>query len=141
MVYPPAGYAPTPVQIEYAQPAVALPFRDRRGGLVTFGVLFIVFGSLAGCMGLVSPLSLIALYRMPGAFPGSRAVLITTMVMASFVYISVAAVLIWIGIGSVKSQRWVRPLILIGSTLTIVISLLSVGNSSPRLRAVWTYDL
>lgn len=83
-----------------------------RGGLIAFGVISIVIGSLAGCMALAAlpmmlliPRTLPAQQQPPGLSPAAA---MFTLVL----YAAIATAFIWIGIGSCRCQRWVRPIIL-----------------------------
>jgi len=82
-------------------------FRDRSFGLLVFGVLEILIGLFCA---LLVPLSLVAVSLTPaaeegGLNPGS-------VLPAMVLYLVVAVVFIWIGIGSVRARRWARDLML-----------------------------
>ena len=104
----PPQYAAAP--IPYA--AVARPQleHDRRGGLIAFGIISIVIGSLAGCLAVLSPFSLMAMSFAPGAV-APREVIIQ-IVITTVIYGAAAVLFIWTGIGSIRCQRWVRPIVI-----------------------------
>lgn len=92
-----------------AAPAPAVPnFKDRRTGLIVFGILEIVMGGLAALMIPLMILGQVMAARLNQEQPPLR-----QMVPAMGVYVIVAAVLITLGIGSCKTRRWARALSLI----------------------------
>ncbi len=92
------------------------PFRDRSGGLMGFGILLIVLG---GFCALFVPLMLLTLLApLPPELTDDgrgRGSLLTPILM----YAGLAVALIWLGIGSLKAQRWARTLIMILSCGTL----------------------
>ena len=96
-------------------------FRDRRTGLKVFGVLEILFGALAA---LMIPLMLLSQF-MASRLTQDAMPLRQTMQGVIF-YAVIAAMLVWVGIGSLQARRWGRALSLIISwswLLTGVISM------------------
>lgn len=103
-----------------------LPFKDRRTSLKVIGVLMIVFGAISACFGGLTPLGMWmssrAVLQMP---PGGAAAASTrpvmhaqlvdyrTMAMAGGFYLVAAALMIWIGVGSLRVRRWARPVMLV----------------------------
>ena len=82
-------------------------FRDRSFGLLVFGVLEILIGLFCA---LLVPLSLVAVSLTPTAEGGGAN--LGSIVPALVVYLVVAVVLIWLGIGSIRARRWARDLML-----------------------------
>lgn len=82
-------------------------FADRRMRLRAIGVLLIVVGAMAGCMGLLAPLVLF----MPASSAADRPPT-ASIVLALAVYVAVGIIFVWTGIGSVRLRRWVRPIAL-----------------------------
>jgi hypothetical protein len=81
--------------------------RDRRGGLVVFGILEILTGAL--CAAIVA-----ALFLVRSLAPEAAGALDQkTVVAAASVYLAMAVILIWLGIGSALCRRWARTLLLI----------------------------
>jgi len=85
--------------------------RDRRRGLVVFGVLSILLGVLSGLVGLFA---LVAL-ALPEATPlegapyrDSRSLLLSLPL-----YVALSMVFFWTGIGSIRARRWVRPIMIV----------------------------
>src|SRR5579862_5052685 len=99
------------------------PEQSRHGGLIAFGVISIVIGSLSGCLALAVPLPLF-IHNMspPGAAPAPD---VSTIVAALILYGVFATAFIWIGVGSCKCRRWVRPIVLCVAWPSLVMGILS----------------
>lgn len=94
--------------------AAAVPpvgFKDRRTGLMVFGILVIVLGCFVA---LMIPFMLLG-QLMAGRVPGVEATPLRFLVPVVFMYLGLAAAFIWLGIGSVQCRRWARALLLIVS--------------------------
>lgn len=111
----------------------APPFKDRRTGLIIFGVLEILLGCL--CLLLV-----------PAMFFGQKAQADMTgepvnyqMIIPGVLFYAVLAVaFIWLGIGSIKCRRWARALMLVLSWSWLVVGVISVAAFAfvmPRMLA------
>lgn len=96
--YPPIEPGPLPPNLQ----------NRRRVGLMVFGIIAIVIGGLLGCMAMCTPIALVAPPRPNQPTPDARSV-----VVAIAFYAAVAVALIWCGVGSVRRQRWSRPMMLI----------------------------
>ncbi len=85
-------------------PDIVPEYKDRRTGLILFGVLAIGLGALCA---LFVPLMLFggAMSKDPAA---SRSLL-----PAALMYGGLAVMLIWLGVGSILLRRWARALLLI----------------------------
>ncbi len=83
-----------------------------RTGLIAFGVISIVIGSLAGCMTLVTPMVLLIPRTLPPSQQQPPALSPAVAIFTVALYAAIATAFIWIGIGSCRCQRWVRPIIL-----------------------------
>jgi hypothetical protein len=107
-------------------PPVAI--KDRKAGLVVFGVLTVLMGTFCA---LIVPLTIFgqAMARKSGASP-------TYSILPVFaVYGSLAIVFIWLGVGSIMARRWARALLLVISwswLLTGVISLVFLAFLAPQ---------
>ena len=85
------------------------PYRDRSTRLFVVGIFLIVLGCCSALLGAFSALTVLLLPDTSGA-PGYG----TGQVVSSFaVYVGLGAVLIALGVGSIRARRWVRPLVLI----------------------------
>ena len=85
---------------------------DRRGGLVTYGVISIVIGSIAGCFAALTPLALLTSRMTPTTGPATPKPDARAVVVALILYTLISASFIWTGIASCRRRRWVRPIIL-----------------------------
>ena len=90
-------------------------FRDRRTGLIVFGVLLIVVGCLDALMAL---LLLAGPLAMPGV--GAAPTNDRVMVPGALTYGALAGMFVWLGVGSVLARRWAPPLILTVAWLWLV---------------------
>src|SRR6059058_1663057 len=95
--------------IPYATPVGATQLRrNRRGGLIAFGVLSILIGSLPA---LFASLGLFVIFRMLAAPPRvTRA--IPYFLIATFVNGFLGTLFIWAGVASIRRRRWVRPIVI-----------------------------
>jgi len=82
-------------------------YKDRKIGLLVFGILEILLGLMCVLMVGLMVLGQIMLSRTPGAF-NSR-----MMLPGMLVYVALGAVFVWLGIGSIRCRRWARALLLI----------------------------
>lgn len=98
--------------IDYHTPGIPLDFKNRKTGLVVYGVFLILFGSLAGCLTIAVPITIV---RGQGGETSAGGI-----ISALLAYAGVATGLIWTGIGSIRAQRWTRPIVLIIGTITLV---------------------
>jgi hypothetical protein len=107
-----------------------LAFKDRKTGLVIFGILTLLMG--VGCAFFV-PLVIVGQTMSPKSPDTSRAIAVILPVVG--VYGSLAVALVWLGIGSIKTRRWARALLLIFSwswLITGVISLVVMAMLVPQ---------
>ena len=92
-------------------------FKDRKTGLVVFGILGIIAGALCVLTALGMVLGIVGgahAATQPAADPDMTA---KTMISAVVVYAAMAVWFIWMGIGSIQARRWARALIVITSWL------------------------
>jgi hypothetical protein len=108
---------PPIASLEPAAPA----YKDRSTGLMVFGILTLLLGSLAG---LLVPLMLVGQLTAARTNPGSANV--AAMVPAMAVYGVLAVALIWLGIGSIQARRWARALLLIFSWSWLVMGIFTL---------------
>jgi hypothetical protein len=110
------------------------PFKDRSTGLVVFGILTLLLG---GVCALLVPLMLVgqAMTAQATGAPANN----MSLLPAIFMYGALAVALIWLGIGSMKSRRWARALLLIFSWSWLVmgvVALVMMVILMPRILAV-----
>src|SRR5260221_9520661 len=108
----------------------------RRGGLITYGVISIVIGAMAGCMAAMMPIALMTMRMTPMRTPGATTKvaiaapppLATRMIVEGMlVYLVGSLFFIWLGIASCKCRRWVRPVILSLTWPVLIIGSLAMG--------------
>ncbi|MEP6668872.1 MAG: hypothetical protein ABJF10_06960 [Chthoniobacter sp.] len=96
-------------------------FKDRKTGLVVFGVLTALLGGLCA---LLVPLMYFGQAMAPQGTPQQN----TQMLLpAALMYAALAAVLVWLGIGSMMARRWARALLLIFSWSWLIMGVISLG--------------
>ena len=103
-------------------------FKDRRTGLILFGVLNVALG--IGCLLLtaVMAVGLGTLSLAPAsAAPGVPTVPLGSLAFIVLFYLGSAAALIWLGAGSILTRRWARSLLLILHTLVVIGGIMVVG--------------
>lgn len=91
-------------------PAVPLAphFKDRRTGLIGFGILEIVLGVLAALM-----IPLMLLGQAMAAQTNPEPMPLRQLIPAVVSYVLISAMLVSVGIGSCKTRRWARALSLV----------------------------
>ena len=94
-----------------------LEFRDRSLGLIIFGVIEILIGAVCA---LLVPLILVAT-------PLAGTADLRTTVPSMVLYAVVAAVFIWLGVGSIRARRWACELTLSLSWIWFVTGICSIA--------------
>lgn len=98
--------------------AGAADIKDRKTGLVVFGIFEILAGTF---FALMVPLMLFGMSAASSLRAGSAASANARMMVPSILfYAAVAVWFIWMGIGSVQARRWARALWLVASWLALV---------------------
>jgi MFS family permease len=93
----------------------AVEFKDRRGGMIGFGIVMII----AGCVcALFVPLMLLG--QALAARTAGTAPAYFTILPAVVLYAVLAVAFVWLGIGSILVRRWARALSLIVGWLWLV---------------------
>jgi hypothetical protein len=121
-------------QIDYyygQNPQVLLP---HQGGLKAWGIVLIVFGALSALFAVLA-LAFVVMITS-NMVPRAQRQDPLALLAGVGVYAVAAVVLIWLGIGSLKGQRWVRPLVIVANSLIIssaVISLIPLSLSIFRV--------
>lgn len=104
------------------EPPVPIEFKDRRTGLIIFGILTTFMGAVCA---LFVPLMLLGQAmsaRTTGVSQDFRS-LIPGMLM----FASLAITFIWLGIGSMMARRWARALLLVISWSWLVVGIISIA--------------
>jgi len=97
-------------------------FKDRRGGLIAFGILLIVGGCFCALFVPMTLLGPAMAARETGVAPDYRMV-----IPGALMYGVLAVAFVWLGIGSIKARRWARALTLILAWLWLVTGVISIG--------------
>jgi hypothetical protein len=95
-------------QLAYRTPPVA-GFKDRSTTVLVVGIFFIIAGALCGCGLLMMPMALLA-PRPANAPPPPQ---VGDLVLGGLVYAMLCTAFLWVGIGCVRKQRWVRPIVIV----------------------------
>lgn len=122
----PLGDAPPPPPV--------IDFKDRRRGLMVFGILEILLGVL--CLLMVG--LMVLGQAMASRAGGGAAFNAQMMVPAMVVYVTLAAGFVWLGIGSIRYRRWARALVLILAWFWLCVGVITIpllGVVMPRILA------
>ena len=103
----------------------ASEFKDRRAGLLVFGILEILFGVLAALM-----IALMIAGQIMSAQLLHEPTPLRQIIPGAIVYGIIAGMLIVLGIGSCKTRRWARSLSLIVAWSWLVVGLISIAATS-----------
>jgi len=95
---------------EPRSPVVRSAFRDRSTRLVLFGALSVAIGGICGLFGLLYVVLALTSGRLLGA--ETLPVDARSYVMGAMIYFLLGGAFVWVGIGSMRKRRWVRPLML-----------------------------
>ncbi len=97
-------------------------FKDRRGGLIAFGILLIIAG---GFCALSVPLMLVG--QVAAAKQAGVATDYGTMFMCMAMYGALAAIFVCLGVGSIMARRWARALVLILAWSWLLVGVVGIG--------------
>lgn len=98
-----------------------MPYKDRAGGLVAFGVMTLLLGGLAA---LFVPLMFLG--QAMAAKANQTPLDFSLILPAISIYGIMAVALVWLGIGSIKARRWARALMVIFSWSWLVMGVIAV---------------
>lgn len=104
-----------------ANPGAVPTYKNRRTGLIAFGIVMIVVGCVVA---LFLPLAFLGQFvgaKSMGVAPNYRA-----LVQTVFMYGLLAVAFIWLGAGSIKARRWARALLLIVAWSWLVVGFITV---------------
>jgi hypothetical protein len=100
--------------LNYASPGEPTPFRNLKSRFVAVGVILIVLAAISACVGTLTPVALF-IPQQSGAPQTQVKPTVRDVVVGAAVYLAAAGLGIAVGIGAIRTRRWSRPLILIGS--------------------------
>jgi len=93
-------------------------FKDRRIGLILFGIFHIVIGTFCA---LSIPLTIVGIIATAGLDKSSvPPMTVGQVILVVLLYLLLAFWFVWMGIGSILARRWARALILITSWLWLI---------------------
>ena len=93
-------------------------FKDRKTGLIVFGILEIIFGAFCALMVPLMIFGTLAATALNKSAAQSMSP--DVMVPGILFYAFLAVWFIWLGIGSIKARRWARALWLIASLVWLI---------------------
>jgi hypothetical protein len=96
-----------------------MEYKDRRTGLVLFGILEILIGLFIGLMAFMMVVGVVAGSGTAGAPP------LRMMVPMGLMYLGIAAVFFALGVGSMMALRWARALTLVVSWWWLIVGVLT----------------
>ena len=103
---------------DYEETLQSSDFKDRKTGLVVFGILQIIFG---GFCALMVPLMIFGMIASTVLDNSAAAPMSPTMMIpALLLYVLLAVWFICMGIGSIKARRWARALVLVSSWFWLI---------------------
>lgn len=97
-------------------------FKDRRAGLIVFGVLEILIGCFCALMIPLMFWGQAMQTKMTGTPPNHA-----MMVPGAVFYAIIAVAFVWLGVGSILCRRWARALMLILSWSWLLVGVVAVG--------------
>ena len=103
---------------DYEETLESSDFKDRKTGLVVFGILQIIFGGFCALMVPLMIFGMIASAVLDNS--GAAPMSLSMMIPGVLLYVLVAVWFICMGIGSVKARRWARALVLVSSWLWLI---------------------
>lgn len=109
---------------DYEEPRRTSDFKDRKTGLVVFGILEILIGAVSA---LMVPFMLVSVIMSTAlGHPTATPMSIRMMIPGILVYILGAVWFIWMGIGSIRTRRWARALMLVSSWIWLITGIIGL---------------
>jgi hypothetical protein len=93
-------------------------FKDRKTGLVIFGIFHIIIGAFCALFMLFTIVGAMALRNLGGSTGAVMSV--GQMILFVFLYLLLVVWFVWMGIGSILARKWARTSILITSWLWLI---------------------
>jgi hypothetical protein len=102
-------------------------FKDRRAGLIAFGILQIILGVICA---LIVPFMVLGMMMSAPVSPNASVPQPDTrmMIPGLVFYLLLAAWFIWMGIGSVMARRWARALVLVASWMWLIAGVMATAS-------------
>jgi hypothetical protein len=90
------------------------PYKDRKTGLIVFGIFQVLLGVLAICLLLFMVAAQLTIGRRPATAPAP------SLLPSILIFLTFGVSLVWLGIGSMMARRWARALTVCLSSLALV---------------------
>jgi len=103
---------------DYEETLQSSDFKDRKTGLVVFGILQIILGGFCALMVPFMIFGMIASTVLDNS--AATPMRPTTVIPGLLLYVLVAVWFICMGIGSIRARRWARALVLVSSWLWLI---------------------
>jgi hypothetical protein len=103
---------------DYEETLQSSDFKDRKTGLVVFGILQIIFGGFCALMVPVMIFGMIASAFLDNS--AAAPMRPTMMIPGLLLYVLVGVWFICMGIGSIQARRWARALVLVTSWIWLI---------------------
>jgi len=103
-------------------PPIIPDFKDRRGGLIAFGIVTVIVGCVCA---LFVPMMFFG--KLVSAHKTNIGLSYRGLVPAAIMYGTAAVVFVWLGLGSMRARRWARALLLILSWYWLVGGVIGVA--------------
>lgn len=98
------------------------PFKDRKAGLVVFGIFTIIGGCVCALFVLLVAVAPILAAKSPNPSPVTPNILPGVMM-----YGVLAIAFVWLGVGSIMTRRWARALLAIISWALLLVCICTLG--------------
>jgi hypothetical protein len=126
--------------IPYETPGVPAELSAPKTGLMVFGIIMIIMGSLAGCFAILTPLSLVMMSLVPAPQRANvpQSLEYRSIIASGMMYLLFSVALTWTGIGSVRARRWVPPVVKSVCTIVLVAGIIFTIATAWRLPRIGT---
>ncbi len=126
--------------IPYETPGVPAELSAPKTGLMVFGIIMIIMGSLAGCFAILTPLSLVMMSLAPAPQRANvpQSLEYRSIIASGMMYLLFSVALIWTGIGSVRARRWVPPVVRSVCTIVLVAGIIFTIATAWQLPRIGT---
>jgi hypothetical protein len=106
--------------------ATAAPYKNRRGGLIFFGLVELAIGGLCLLLVALTTFGFFVAANAPRA--GAPALQFRQMVMSLSVYLLGGALMVSLGIGSILARRWARDLSLVVAWMWMLVGVIAAAT-------------
>ncbi len=107
-----------------------LDFKDRKTGLVIYGIILLVLGGICVLMTLFTIVGLLMMSAMKDQMPPNAQLSARMMVPGILMYVGMAVLFIVIGIGSIRARRWARAIVTAGSAVCLALGTIALASTA-----------